>query len=347
MKSPSRHHPFEPSRRIVSVLALASLLLATARIGAAEPIDVQGFDPAGHVRMQMAGDKKEMTVFIPSYRVAFQIAGKSTASTRGGYALGMNRSGTRVTTNTVLEGVDFALMQSITDRAHADLVARLQAAGFTVLADEQWQAAPAAAKLDWADASRPGQAVTREGKTGPIDTAYVLVVPTGMRNWPETVMPANLGASRSLRRELDATMVVPRLVVNYVALTSSGRGKSGLFSRGSEVSARPLVHGGAYAAGFGFDNWRVRLGQHGGFMDFKPDTVIEAPGTFATVDETEGDTRGANAVNAATWALAGVGTFSEVSYLRYQADPAAYTDLALQVLARQNAVLVHELSKAR
>jgi hypothetical protein len=325
-----------------------SLALAlSGGVMAAEPVDVGDFDPSGRVRMQMAGDKKQSTVFIPSYRVAFQIAGKATASTRGGFSLGGSRSATRATTDTALDGVDFALMQSIADRAHQDLVARLQAAGFTVLTDEQWRAAPSAAKLEWGEASSAEKSVTREGKTGSIDTAFVIVVPPGMQNWPESVMPANLGASRSLRRELEATMVVPRLVVNYVALSSSGRGKSGVFSRGSEVTARPLIHGGAYAAGFGFDNWRVRLGQHGGFMEFKPDGVIEAPGDFATVDESEVDVSGANTANAISWALAGVGTFSEANFLRYKANPEAYASLALQALARQNAVLVHELGNAR
>ena len=57
--------------------------------------------------------------------------------------------------------------------------------------------------------------------------------------------------------------------------------------------------------------------------------------------------RAGNLANAITWALAGVGTFRDVHYLYYDADPDAYARLAGEALAKQNAVLVHELSKAK
>lgn len=332
----------------IATLALA-LLPAVAFAQDTAPIDLGNFNPAGHARTVMAGEKKSQNIYIPSYRVAFQMAGKVSASTRGGYALGTNRSGTSVTSNTALDGIDFQQMQAIVDRAHADLVARLEAAGFNVLDEAEWRAAPSASKLDWAKASTAETPMTVEGKSGNTETAYVLVTPTGMQNWPETVMPANLGTSRALRRELDAVMLVPRLVVNYAQMESSGSGKSGLFSRGSEVSVAPAIHGGGYAGGFGFDNWKARVGQHGGFIEFKPETVLDAPGSFATVEKTDGDraSRAGNVANAITWALVGVGNFRDVQYLHYDADPEAYARLAEVALAKQNAVLVHELSKAK
>ena len=338
-------------------MAFCCLLSATALFASSLPadaadgalIDIGAFDAAGKARTMLAGEKKSKTVYIPSYRVAFQVAGKVTASTRESYALGTSRSGTSVTSNTALDGIDFVRMQAIADRAHADLVARLQAAGFSVLDDAKWRAAPSAAKLDWAKASTAQAPVTVEGTFGTVKSAFVLVTPTGMQNWPETVMPANLGTSRALRKELDAVMLVPRLVVNYAQMASSGKGKSGFFSKGTNVSVTPLVHGGAYAGGFGFDNWKARVGQHGGFIEFKPEAVLDAPGAFATVEDSDGDraTRAGNVANAITWALAGVGTFREVQYLYYQADTDAYARLGEQALAKQNAVLVHELSNAK
>src|SRR5690606_14426523 len=132
-------------------------------------------------------------------------------------------------------------------------------------------------------------------------------------------------------------------------MESSGSGKSGLFSRGSTVSVTPLVHGGPYAGGFGFDNWKARVGQHGGFIEFKPETILDAPGTFATLAarDTDSVTRADNMANAISWALAGIGTFREVQYLYYNADPDTYARLATMALAKQNAVIVHELSRAR
>jgi hypothetical protein len=339
---------------VLGVLAAPSIALAQpsapgVQSALSEPVSITGFNPSGAARTVMAGDKKSQTVFIPSFRVAFQVSGKVTASTRESYAFGTTRSGTRVTSNTVLSGIDQATMQAITDQAYADLKARLEAAGFTVLTDAQWGAAPSAGKLEWGKTSQPGAPVVVQGNLGATQASYVLFTPTGMRNWPETVMPANLGVARSLRRELGATMLVPRLVVNYAQMSSSGVGKGGLLSSGSSVSVQPLIHGGFYAGGFGFDNWKVRVGQHGGFIEFKPEAVLDAPGMFATVSESSGDaaTRAGNTANAISWALAGTGTFSEVNYLDYQAIPSMYAKLSLVALAKQNAVTVNELSRAK
>lgn len=229
------------------------LAFGMAASAVAEPLALPEFNARGQVRVQLAGDKVHKRVFVPSFRVAFQVAGKVTASTRETYALGSNRSGTRVTANTVLDGVDLARMQQIADAAYADFLERLVAHGYEPLSQEEWSAAPSAAKLDWGRHSTPDAVVTVESTSGATETAYVLVVPSGQRNWPETAMPANLGALRSLTRELQATPLVPRLVVNYVQMNSSGKGRGGLFSRGSEVSTTPLVHAAPYAGGFKFD----------------------------------------------------------------------------------------------
>lgn len=329
--------------------ALLLVLLAGSAAAAAEPLQLEGFEPDGHTRLQLAGDKLQSTVFVPSFRVAFQIAGKVTASTRESYALGTTRSGTRVTANTVLEGVDLALMQQITDRAYADFQARLAARGYTQLEPAAWMAAASASRLDWGKHSTPEAVVTVESNNGVAESAYVLVVPSGQRNWPETTMPANLGALRGLTRELQATPIIPRLVVNYVQMRSSGKGKSGFFSRGSEVSTAPLLHAAAYAGGFSFDIWRARVGQHGGFVDFLPEAVLSVPGDFVSIDESDGDesTRAGNMANAITWALAGVGNFAKAQYLTYRADAPRYAQMAEQVLAMQSEALLSSLAPAR
>ncbi len=121
-----RSRPFQSARTMrLPTRCLLALLLSTAIAAptlAAAPVELPGFDPSGKARTVMAGEKKSQNIYIPSYRVAFQVAGKVTASTRESYALGSNRSGTSVTQNTALDGIDFARMQAIADQAHADLV---------------------------------------------------------------------------------------------------------------------------------------------------------------------------------------------------------------------------------
>ena len=122
-----------------------------------------------------------------------------------------------------------------------------------------------------------------------------------------------------------------------------------ILARGAQASYRPMVHGGPVIGGFSMEPWRVRVGQHGGFFEYKVDGSLEAPGEFGLVQGDRGPARststGGQSVD--TWESR-LGYVSQAQAIgRFEVDPEAYTRLALQALALQNQVAVDELRKAR
>lgn len=300
------------------------------------PITLPGPVPQRFTRNVWAGDQIRTRIFIPSYRVAFMVAGGASART----------TDTRASVNTVLRGADPALIQAITDRAYLDLVERLTAAGFEVVPEAEWRAAPSAARLE---AGPAGIQATNRGLNG-TGQSFALVNTSTLGSWPETSMPVNLSAIRGMTRELNATMVAPRFSLNYAVMQARGGGAMALLSRGAQASYTPLIHGGPVIAGFSMEPWRVRVGQHGGFMEYKVDGRLEAPGAFGVVSDGRGGSQVAapgagGAVDSWDSRLYGPSHVHSDGY--FDVDPEAYAELALQALALQNAVAVEELRRAR
>lgn len=299
------------------------------------PIVLPSTPPARFTRNVFAGDRVRQRVFIPSYRVSFLVAASDSART----------TDTRANVTTVLTGAEPALIQSITDRAYADLVERLTAAGFSVVTQQEWGATSGAASLN----TKPGDIAIQKMSSNGAEQAYALVHPTGLGAWPETVMPVNLGPVRTMTRELDATMIAPRFTVNYAYVQARGGGPMAILSRGAQASFRPMIHGGPVIGGFSMEPWRVRVGQHGGFMEYKVDGSLEAPGDFGLVSGGRGGAQATSSGGASVDTWEGrIGYNSQLTATgRFEVDPEAYARLALQALALQNQVAVDELRKAR
>jgi len=299
------------------------------------PIPLPSSPPAKFTRNVFAGDKIRPRLFVPSYRVSYLVSAHATAFT----------TDTRASASTVLSGAEPALIQAITDRAYADFVERLTAAGFTVITPEEWRATSGAAQLQTKSAAIDVQKMSNLGAT----QAYALVHPTGLDAWPETAMPVNLGPVRTMTRELDATMVAPRFTVNYAYVQAKGAGSMAILARGAQASFKPMIHGGPVIGGFSMEPWRVRVGQHGGFMEYKVDGSLEAPGDFGVVSGGRGGPRStaAGAVAVDTWEGRLGYVSQQVATGRFEVDPESYARLALQALALQNQVAVDELRKAR
>ncbi len=337
-------HPALSRPAFAAAIAAALAMTATSPPSAEEaprlaalkmPILLPSNPPAKFTRNVFAGDKVRQRVFVPSYRVSFMVAASASAFT----------TDTRAVAQTVLSGAEPALIQAITDRAHADFIERLTAAGFTVVTPEEWRATSGAAKLQ----AKRGEIEIQKMSNLGAGQVYALVHPTGLDAWPETAMPVNLGPVRTMTRELDATMVAPRFTVNYAYVNAKGGGPMAIIARGAQASYKPMIHGGPVIGGFSMEPWRVRVGQHGGFMEYKVDGSLEAPGDFGVVSTGRGPalatTAGAKAVD--TWE-GRIGYVSQqVAKGRFEVDPENYARLALQALALQNQVAVDELRKAR
>lgn len=294
------------------------------------PIELPGPVPRGFTRNVFAGDRIRQKVFIPSYRVAFTVAAGTRVQTRGTDAFETQRA----SASAALDGIDEGVLQAITERAYLDFVERLTQAGFEVVPVETWRSAPGA---DGLQTGARGVTYRSANNLGTGHT-YALVNPAALTVWPESAMPVNLGPVRRMTGALDATMLSPRFNVNFAYLEAR-RGRS--FLPGApRASLTPGIHGGPVISGFGMDSWRVRVGQHGGFMEYKVDDVLPVPGAFDLAQSA--GTQSVDTSGARMWGPREV-SVSE----RYLVDPEAYTRLALQALALQNQVAVDELARAR
>lgn len=315
-----------------------------------EPIDLRDVDFTGRTEAMAGGARIHNRVFVPSFRVAFAIKGTVKASQRETYFLGRTTAGQVVTTDNALVNVDFNLMQDIADRAYNDFLDRIESAGLQLISPAEWTRAPSASQLEWGKRSEPQAPYTVDVSGGYSEVTYLIVTPTGMRNWPETSMPSNLSAIRGLARELNATMLVPRYVLNYAVQESSGGGGTIFARREVSTSVKPMVHGGASGGGFSFDPAGVRLGEHGGAIRFKADRPFAVESRFGELREIKGNdpNAAANALSSVIWTTTNLGaTFRKKNFYAMEADPAAYARAALKVLAMQNAAAVQALQASR
>jgi hypothetical protein len=176
--------------------------------------------------------------YIAEYRVLFEVGGKVTANTRAAYFGGIDRGGTRVTVHYALPEPNLALMQAITDRAYADLLAQLAAAGLVPEPAEAFVREHGAVYEATVEATRPGAEVHEEVDLGYGNRKYLVFTPAGTRMLSRGF--AGIGAGNIGKRiefsksNLEALSV--GMVVNLAAQESSGSG-SALFRRGSSASA--------------------------------------------------------------------------------------------------------------
>ncbi len=185
-----------------------------------------------------AATLKGKRFYIAEYRVLFEVSGKVTASTRAAYFGGKDYGATRVTVNYDLPQPNIALMQAITDRAYADFLARLEAAGAKPEPTEAFVKENGAVYESTAEATRPGAEQYEEVELGYGKRKYLVMAPTGTRVVPRSFI--GLGAGNISKRidfskgNLEGVSV--GMVVNLAAQESSGGGSS-MFKRGSSANA--------------------------------------------------------------------------------------------------------------
>jgi hypothetical protein len=141
-----------PARFLWSALTAACLVLAAPAVLAADPPEAVAMDAAFKpaeqaARMLALTDAKAMQglkrVAVPLFTVEFVTADAVSGSTSGFGAAGRATSSAAYK----LVGVGEADFQALTDTLYTDFLRDLQASGVEVVPREQWQAAPAYAKL--------------------------------------------------------------------------------------------------------------------------------------------------------------------------------------------------------
>lgn len=180
---------------------------------------------------------KGKQVYIAEYLVLFDLSGEIPVRAGSGQFLG-TRIGDEAATLVYRSAPDIAALQLLTDRAWADLLARLASAG-VVLADaaqtiRQHGAVYAASE----PASTPAVPVVLEAKVGNSSRRYLALAPTGMGLVPRTAAGIGLG-------DITARVAYPAkgiealslaMALNLSVVDSSG-GRSSTFAARTDESS--------------------------------------------------------------------------------------------------------------
>ena len=194
---------------------------------------VQALDTAGVLdgNLNLKGKK----VYLSEFRLLFEVGGKVSANTRGGYLLGTDYGSTRATVNYTVPNVDVAAYQAITDRAFEDFKARMAASGI----DMQYAAPEGGAVYDATEnASLPGQPVFIESNLGHTQRRFLVMAPTGMKLVPRGwagIGAGNIGKRMEWSKNNTEGMSVTQ-EVNIAAHETSGSGSS-IWKRSSSAAA--------------------------------------------------------------------------------------------------------------
>ena len=227
--------------------AMLALTLGAAAVSAGAQ-GLPDVDPDAHFQGRMGGTfGKNVVELLPAYkrvavvgfRVAFVVKDSASAKVRASSLFGRDTSGANASVKTALGGVDYATMQSVADKAYAEFLNQLQMAGRDVVPAQEltdfWsgvQVTPGSVEVPFSKEVR--------------NQEVRLFSPAGVPLWFTHHEGAwsdrgsfDLGNWRRLTeasKQLNAIIVAPLIVVNFVSLTSSGN-QSGLMARSAEVGA--------------------------------------------------------------------------------------------------------------
>lgn len=277
-------------------------------------------------------------VVVPNYGVAYLLSGKVRASSAGSGMAIVHRA---VKYDTALVGVDEALMKTLANEAHADLITRLKAAGIDVVPPEELKANAEFASLSGQPGNRnEGKGVidSRATKSWVVFGADAAPLAKGMNLTPG--FSSELGKMESIAADLDAVVVQPLLGIDYIALESSGNktfGRKATASASLQFSVHSLSR-----VSFGYKPKRMPgTGPWGSLTT----AGSSSPEPFAVLSEV-GDKSDNVAVQNA-FALAGLGSLFRTSkVLAAETVPERYAGLVRAAYQGFNQSLVDQIVAA-
>lgn len=212
----------------MNITLLSASAVANALQGPVIPLATTGVIDGS---LSLKGKK----VYLADFRVLFEIGGKVSANTRGGYLLGTDYGSTRASVHYTVPNIDVAAFQIIADKAFEDFKARMAASGVNM----QYAAPEGGAVYDATEtASQPGQPVFLEKNLGHTERRYLVVAPTGTKLVPRGW--TGIGAGNIGKRvewgKSDTEGISVTLAVNIAAQETSGSGSS-IFKRNSSAAA--------------------------------------------------------------------------------------------------------------
>jgi len=260
--------PANPQATAAMQLALAAPGAGAPAGGAANPEALQklfapvasvtalpDLDPDAHFKGKMGGTfGKDVVQVMPNgrrvavagFRVAFITENTATAQVRASYMPGRDTSGASSSLKVVLNGVDQATLQQITDKAYADFIAQLRFAGREVVPQEELKEFLSGIEVTGGpySSSANGQVAKVFAPTG---------MPLWFSNWDHQwgdkspFQQANIRRVSEYSARHKAIFIAPLIVVNFVRMSSSGN-QSGFVARTAETGAAMSMHVAAFAS---------------------------------------------------------------------------------------------------
>ncbi|MES2940832.1 MAG: hypothetical protein V4864_24350 [Pseudomonadota bacterium] len=321
---------------------LASLLAAAAPLAFAQAAPAAGDPPAAEPLPAVKSNAalKGKRFYLAEYRVLFEVSGNVSANTRAAYFGGRDYGATRVSVNYKVPQPNLQLLQAITDKAHADFLARMAAAGLVPEPADAFVQANGAIYEPGAPGSRPGAEVHEDVELGYGKRKYLVMTPTGTRTVARGFI--GLGAGNIGKRiewsKGGMEGVSVSMVVNLAAQESSGGGSS-MFKRGSSANASAAME-------------VAMAPKMGGVLQTHAQTQIVSlggpwpvAGQFATLRETGGYdsasnpvVSGINMLGKLTMGVAG--NNSKRVDMALEVDEAALAELAGKALSAVNQAVV-------
>ncbi|MEK8051489.1 hypothetical protein AACH10_14660 [Ideonella sp. DXS22W] len=220
--------PATPAPRTLQPLAPATVAGALARpVGAAMP------SPRTSGRLDLQGKR----FYIAEYQLLVEVGGEAPAPAVDGRVLG-RRVGAQGARLAFAAQPDIGALQALTDRAWADLQARLAAAGVQPEDIDRLLGSAGAVYEASAPASTPGQPVLVESAGNDAQHRYLVLAPTGMGIVPR--LPAGLNPGNLAARVAFATQGIEGLslaiAVNLGGLDPAGERRSSFAGGGPALS---------------------------------------------------------------------------------------------------------------
>ena len=138
-------------------------------------------------------DLRGKKIYIAEYLLLFDLSGELNASGRDARLLGITVADSTAATLIYRSAPDIAALQALTDRAWADLQARLQEAGLELADAVQITRQHGAVYPATEPASTPGAPVVMNLNAGDTHRRYLALAPSGMRLTARTVAGIGLG----------------------------------------------------------------------------------------------------------------------------------------------------------
>ncbi len=282
-------------------------------------------------------------IAVPSYGVSFIRSAEAFASTASAGGL-LSSARRAVKYQTALAGVKEDLFPQLADEAYADLVKRFADAGIDVVPQEDFRAALDVADI-WVEGNRSQGSRKLDGRADKgwsVHGARAAPLLKGMSMDSMFGMPGSLGAVQNAGVSVNAVTVHPLLVLDYIALDSSG---NSTFARNASISANTVFSiSPASRVDFGYKEKKMPGTGYGGALTLEGPVASNEP--FAAIAETE-DRSDNTAVHNAL-ALVGFGSvYKQSKVFAVEAAEKRYIALARAAYRSFNQAIVDQVRKAR